>query len=63
MTNTFLAQYKAKVAELNSDMLAVAYKATYENKATPQTCLDIILDRIIELEGLEYTEGLIEELI
>ena len=61
MTST-TDEFKAVVAKLNTCELAGAYKALYENNA-PMHCLSLILDRIIDEEGLPFAEGLIEELI
>ena len=61
MANTF-TQFKALAATLNTYQLAVAYKALYENNA-PMQCLEVILDRIVDEEGHDYAEGLIETLV
>ena len=62
LMNNTLSQFKATAATLNTCQLAGAYKALYENNA-PMQCLEVILDRIVEEEGLEFAEGLIEELV
>ena len=61
MNNTFL-KFKELSATLNIDQLAVAYKTLYENNA-PMQCLEVILDHIIDKEGSDYAEGLIEKLV
>ena len=53
-------EFKAVVAKLNTCELAGAYKALHECKA-PMHCLSFILDQIIDKEGVDYAESLIEE--
>ena len=62
MTRTFTpAKFKAAAATLNGYELAATFTALTEAKAS-QFKLDFLKERLIAEFGVEFTDGLIEEL-
>ena len=61
MTTSPTDNFKAVVNKLNTSELAGAYKALYESNA-PMQCLEVILNRIVDEQGQEFAEGLVDTL-
>jgi len=55
-----LATFTAKVATLNASNLRILYKQIFDQPLVPQMCIDVVLDRLIDLEGVEAVDAFID---
>ena len=58
---TMLATFTAKVATLNASDLRNLYVELFRQEL-PFKCIDVVLDRLMELEGVEAIEAFIDSI-